>query len=213
MNDEIINSERQLEGKSDGRPGFALTWEGEDAVDVLLLAASSLESHEPVRALQFIEAAIKLDSNWLPSYLAAGKLSLKHRNVPEAIIWFQKGLEIAPDEAMVYDNLSKAYYEGKDLNKALLLLSQLIELQPNNPGACLRKIRWLGESKKWKEIDEFFRVYKSPVQESGEAILWRCLAMLHLGRTEEARLLFEGASIKSKRQRPEIARQIEALIG
>lgn len=213
MNDGIIEIENSWEGGIDTRPGFAITWEGEGPVDVLLLAARSLEDHDPPMALQFIEAAMELAPDGLSSYLEAGRLALRHHKVHEAISWFEKGLEIAPNEAVFYDNLSRAYYEANDLNKAILFVDKVLQFQPKDLGACLRKIRWLAESNRWMELDEFFKDHQSTVHEAGEARLWRCLAVVHLGRIDEARLLFEQATLKSKRQHPKIARQIAPIIG
>ena len=202
-----------LENEVDDRPGFALTWENEDAVDILLLAARSLENHDLSKAIEFVEAAIKLDPHWFKSYLTAGQMSLRHQKIPEAIHWFQKCLELGFNEAPIYDHLSKAYYESKDLNRALLFLEKLIEFQPKDLAASLRKIRWLSESSRWMEVEEFFQANESTIKEAGEAHLWRCLAVAHLERIDEARLLFEEATLRSKRQYPEIVRQIVSIIG
>ena len=123
------------------------------------------------------------------NYIADGGLAdtlMKQGKFDEAIIHFQKALQIYPDSAEIQNNLGNAFLRKKDWTEAIAAYETALRLQPNltsalnNLGICLAETGKQDEA--LAEFNEALRI------DPGFLDTHRNLAilLLRIGRREEA---------------------------
>ncbi|MGB2955419.1 MAG: tetratricopeptide repeat protein [Anaerolineales bacterium] len=109
----------------------------------LYRAWSLLELNDYQRSARAIETALKLDINYVPSYLVGGRVKLETGRADTALDMLTKYDAYVPEKTwQFYYSLGKAYYlTGSDLNQAEHLLNQAVALGGSN--SSLYQIRAL----------------------------------------------------------------------
>jgi tetratricopeptide (TPR) repeat protein len=100
----------------------------------LYRAWSLLELNDYKGSAQAIETALKLDINYVPSYLVGGRVNLEIGKADTAFEMLTKYDPYVPEKTwQFYYSLGKAYYlTGRDMNHAEHLLNQAVSLGGNN---------------------------------------------------------------------------------
>lgn len=84
-------------------------------------------------ALEQLERANALEPNNPELHFALGYLYLKLENVPEAIVWFEKGLARNPSELGVQEDLAYAYKHQGENQKAIDAFKKVVDNEPHYP--------------------------------------------------------------------------------
>jgi Flp pilus assembly protein TadD len=95
-------------------------------------------------ARQAFQQAIAAQRNHASAINNLGVLYMQMQKVDDAVAAFRYGLEVAPDDEMLYMNLARVYARAGDRAKARDVLQHLLSRMPGNPKA-LRALRELGE--------------------------------------------------------------------
>jgi FimV-like protein len=93
----------------------------------LLLARNS-----PGEAVKFFQQAIASQRDHTGAINNLGVLYMQMRKPDDAIAAFRYGLQVAPDEEILYLNLSRAYMAVGEPAKARDILQQLVERRPDS---------------------------------------------------------------------------------
>ena len=111
-----------------------------------------------------IETALKLDVNYVPSYLVAGRVNLETGQADTALEMLTKYDVYVPEKTwQFYYSLGKAYYlTGSDLNQAEHLLNQAISLGGGTSSLYqIRALVYLGLGAQEKAVAEAFYARKA----------------------------------------------------
>ncbi len=98
------------------------------------------------KAVSEYEAAIFLDPGLVEAYAHMGATLGDMGDDDEAVNYFLKGLQVAPDSLELYDNLAVAYARNKDWTDARKTWERILEIDPHYKTAIenLQKLKELG---------------------------------------------------------------------
>ena len=83
------------------------------------------------KALNLIEAAIRIKPNFVEAYINLGVILKEKGNIEEAIINYQKALNIRKDIPELYINLANALMDIDDFDGAIDNFKEAIKINPN----------------------------------------------------------------------------------
>jgi protein O-mannosyl-transferase len=107
-------------------PSAAIAWNS--------LANAYYEQNQYQEAIQYFEAALKLDQSDPKSYNNLGNCYDRTGRPEAAVPLFKKALEIRPNDAMVYTNLGVAFDRLNKLDSAVWAQTRSVELMPSPLG-------------------------------------------------------------------------------
>jgi len=125
----------------------------------LYRAWSLLELNDYRGSAKAIEKALKLDINYVPSYLVGGRVNLETGRADIALEMLTKYDAYVPEKTwQFYYSLGKAYYlTGSDLNQAEHFLNQAVALGGNNSSLYqIRALVYLELGEQEKAVAEAF---------------------------------------------------------
>jgi tetratricopeptide (TPR) repeat protein len=125
----------------------------------LYRAWSLLELNDYNGAAQAIETSLRLDINYVPSYLVGGRVNLETGRAGTALEMLIKYDPYVPKKTwQFYYSLGKAYYlTGSDMNQAESLLNQAVSLGGNNSSLYqIRALVYLELGEQEKAVAEAF---------------------------------------------------------
>ena len=145
-------------------------------------------------AIARAEAALATDPRNLDRIIALGVAQSGARQFREAIRTFSRGLEIAPDHAMLYRWRGHRYLSVRDFDRAQADLTRGFQLDSSNYGILyhLGIVRF-GRGDFAGASDAFARAQRR-APDAGElagATDWLWMALARAGRTAEARAMLE----------------------
>ena len=82
-------------------------------------------------AKTYMQKIIKLNPDQPSPYIEYGGILLKLGQASQAAEQFAKADELRPDNAVIAGNIAKAYYDGRNLNKAIEYCYKALELKPD----------------------------------------------------------------------------------
>ena len=129
----------------------------------LYRAWSLLELKDYSRSAQAIETALRLDINYVPSYLVGGRVNLETGRAGTALEMLTKYDPYVPEKTwQFYYSLGKAYYlTGSDMNQAEQLLNQAVSLGGDNSSLYqVRALVYLELGEQEKAVAEAFNARK-----------------------------------------------------
>ena len=98
-----------------------------------LAGSAWLAAHQPQLARPYLERAFALQPSALTAY-GLGLIEMQTKNVPRAIQYFGRAVQIAPNMAPALYQLSLAYGLSRDLPHAQSTALRLAQVAPNFPG-------------------------------------------------------------------------------
>ncbi len=125
----------------------------------LYRAWSLLELNDYTGSAQAIETALKLDINYVPSYLVGGRVNLETGRADTALVMLTKYDAYVQEKTwQFYYSLGKAYYlTGSDMNQAENILNQAVSLGGNNSSLYqIRALVYLELGEQEKAVAEAF---------------------------------------------------------
>ena len=129
----------------------------------LYRAWSLLELNDYNGAAQAIETSLRLDINYVPSYLVGGRVNLETGRSGAALEMLTKYDPYVPEKTwQFYYSLGKAYYlTGSEMNQAESLLNQAVSLGGNNSSLYqIRALVYLELGEQEKAVVEAFNARK-----------------------------------------------------
>lgn len=129
----------------------------------LYRAWSLLELKDYSRSAQAIETSLRLDINYVPSYLVGGRVNLETGRAATAVEMLTKYDAYVPEKTwQFYYSLGKAYYlTGSDMNQAELLLNQAVSLGGDTSNLYqVRALVYLELGEQEKAVAEAFNARK-----------------------------------------------------
>ena len=97
------------------------------------LGAAHEREGNQTRALQEYAAALKKDPKNLIALTGMGNLALAQKKWKTAATYYQRALDVSPDNAVVWNNLAMARMGDGDLKKALAAADRAVSLDPRDP--------------------------------------------------------------------------------
>ena len=97
------------------------------------LGAAHEREGNQARALQEYAAALKKDPKNLIALTGMGNLALAQKKWKTAATYYQRALDVSPDNAVVWNNLAMARMGDGDLKKALAAADRAVSLDPRDP--------------------------------------------------------------------------------
>lgn len=175
--------------------------------EALLRLGEWRESSEPGLAMEYYRAALRVEPTCALAAFRAGKLAIGERRFVEAVTLLENAAALSPGHAPTYQALAAAYAGLGEPARALEWCDRVLELAPQNPGAQLRKLRLLAELERWDEL------LVSPADAAAaEVRLLRSLALVHLGRDEEARAIWDRAPRSARQRFRDLAGRLAGLL-
>ncbi|SHL56136.1 Tetratricopeptide repeat-containing protein [Chryseobacterium carnipullorum] len=121
--------------------------------------ASFLINYPSIQHKKLLDTQIKLTSTPLKDYIlnekekfrALGIYFLKEKNLGQAIINFNKYLELEPKDHMILYNLETTYIRNKEVDKAKDIVFKIKDLYPTDIDNLLNLIKIYIDEKKYKE--------------------------------------------------------------
>ena len=108
------------------------------------------------KAIEYFEAAVKVNPNFAPAYNALG---LAYRetnpNIREVAWYFKTAVDIDPNFADAHDNLAKAYYGMGQFDKAETSCKKALEIYPEL-GSAQFSLAWIYLLGKSRPVDAIF---------------------------------------------------------
>jgi tetratricopeptide (TPR) repeat protein len=134
----------------------------------LYRAWSLLELNDYNGAAQAIETSLKLDINYVPSYLVGGRVNLETGQAETALKMLTKYDAYVPEKTwQFYYSLGKAYYlTTSDLNQAEHLLNQAVSLGGSSSSLYqIRALVYLDLGEQEKAVAEAFNARKADLDD------------------------------------------------
>ncbi|MBS3768454.1 MAG: tetratricopeptide repeat protein, partial [Candidatus Cloacimonetes bacterium] len=91
------------------------------------------------QAWNLVDYALPLFSESYNLHVARGLLEMEEDNLENAIVYYKKALEIKPDYAYALIEITDAYIEKKDYEKALAITDKMIQYNPDSHLAYHRR--------------------------------------------------------------------------
>jgi len=88
---------------------------------------------KPLEAEKLYRQAIELDSRYCDAMNNLGFLLRQQGRLDETIAWYQKSLEVKPDNPMVLNNLGIVYKMQKKWSAAIQVFEKLVQVDPLDP--------------------------------------------------------------------------------
>ena len=86
------------------------------------------------QAIAYLEQAVMIDPTFVKSYRALGSLYEQGKNYQQARVTYQRGLQYAPDDPTLLNNLAWAHLMlGVDMGTAYMHIRKAITLAPDDP--------------------------------------------------------------------------------
>lgn len=154
-----------------------------------------LESSGDVRAAErMFRLAIELSPEDWGAKLAFGDFLARHRRFSEAVAAYEYAAELRPGAPDALKGLSRCYWALDDREKAMSVMSRLVELQPNNVVAKYDLALMLHRSGRPHEalplLDDVMRILPT----MWEAAAYKAGVLAELGRLWEARAIYDRAA-------------------
>ncbi len=99
------------------------------------------------RAAAPLLEAVNKNPNDFEAIVSLGNVYYDGNQYPEAIKYYQRGLEINPDNADVRTDLGTAYWYLGDADRALVEFKKSLKIRPNHPGTLFNTgiVEWQGK--------------------------------------------------------------------
>ncbi len=124
----------------------------------IMLARSYVAMGQTKRGIETIQKLIRKDPDSIPAYLYLGSLyAIKLKDYKLALQWYNKALEIEPDNLVVKDTIAQFYVEQKKYEKALPILLEIERYDPENIALKLRIALIYYEQKNYDNAIEKFQ--------------------------------------------------------
>ncbi len=98
-----------------------------------LLGVKAMEGGDMDRAAEKFLAAVEADEAYGPAHNNLGLLHYEQGNFYQAVLAFERAMELMPDDPIVYYNLGLTLQAAGRVNEALDLYWQAVEMDPVNP--------------------------------------------------------------------------------
>lgn len=82
------------------------------------LAVVYIKNKEPKKAVETVKRALDYIDNDYSLYYVAGTACMSMKNFDEALVFFEKALELNPEHSQLYNNLGTCYVSTSNLDKA-----------------------------------------------------------------------------------------------
>lgn len=89
-------------------------------------------------ALHLLQDARALDAQNVDVFVSIGNLSQRTGSNEEALMWYQRGVEVSLANKSIHEPLIDALLASGDINNALILIVAGLEARPNDPGLTQR---------------------------------------------------------------------------
>ena len=151
---------------------------------------------DTVTALRYIQKAIDLKQDYFEAIEHAALL-YTHLGDPLAEAYYQRMLELQPNNYWVYYNYGIYYYNVEDWNNALESLTKAIQFRPNDPEAYLTMGMIYLQINELQDAKRYFTlaIEKSPSQANYRAYYSRGFTYERLGDITNARKDYNQARI------------------
>ena len=125
----------------------------------LSLANYYLAREMPEKAQKAFEESLRLQSQFVPSYINYSNFLIKQGKMQEAYDLLQKGIKYVPDTAILYHMLGLWYIQNKKPEKAEEALKRAVELDRDNTRFAYVYAVAVGEKRPEKAIEILEKVY------------------------------------------------------
>jgi tetratricopeptide (TPR) repeat protein len=174
---------RHDEAEAIGRSVLSLFPDHADSLHLMGLLALHRERFD--QAVELLSQAIRRDPK--PLYLTSlGMTLLGQGRREESVQVFDKAVQLRPDDAELWKNLSVALVEAGRPDQAILALEQALKLNPRHWDAAYRAALLLFQAERYEEALSYFNVCADLQPDHFPTIYMRALALQNLKRFEEA---------------------------
>jgi tetratricopeptide (TPR) repeat protein len=141
--------------------------------------------------LEYARRAIELLPDNVTAYLQLGNLFFSFGQYQDALVTYQRGLEIDENEPEVYFSIGASYERLEDYNQALMAYDKAIELAPDNPDFYVAQGTVLFRLQNYDQATIAFRAALSLGTKSVNAYYGMAAIMIREGDDEGAIILLE----------------------